>query len=122
MSELLPRIAYITWMNAFLNVSFLMMVGTVVINLVVGVLDQQGRSEVGDRIDYRCRWIFPLVYFSLILLHELFVLLTIHTCKVHDDAYCIVSSSHRDAARGHSRIALNALDFTKDVQASCRGR
>ena len=67
MSELLPRIAYVTWMNAFLNFSFLMMVGTVVVNLIVGALDQRGMSEVGDRIDRRCRWIFPLIYFGLIL-------------------------------------------------------
>ncbi len=67
MSELLPRIAYITWMNAFLNVSFLTMVGTVVVNLVVGSFDQQGKPEIGDLIDRRCRWIFPLAYFSLIL-------------------------------------------------------
>jgi Neurotransmitter-gated ion-channel ligand binding domain len=58
MSELLPRIAIVTWMNAFLNFSFLMMVGMVVVNLIVGALDQRGMSEVGDRIDRRCRWIF----------------------------------------------------------------
>ena len=68
MSEILPRIAYPTLMNAFLNLSFLAMVGTVVINLVVGALDQQGRSEVADRIDRRCRWIFPLAYFGFNLL------------------------------------------------------
>ena len=33
MSEILPQIAYVTWMNAFLNFSFLMMVGTVITNL-----------------------------------------------------------------------------------------
>ena len=67
MSEMLPRIAYLTLMTAFLNLSFLTMVGTVVINLVVGSLDKQGRSELADRIDLRCRWIFPLTYFALIL-------------------------------------------------------
>ena len=67
MSEILPRIAYVTWMNGFLNVSFLMMVGTVIINLVVGALDQQRRSELAHRVDRLCRWIFPLTYFGLIL-------------------------------------------------------
>jgi hypothetical protein len=67
MSEILPRIAYVTWMNAFLNFSFLMMVGTVIINLVVGALDQQGRSELAHRVDRLCRWMFPLSYFGLIL-------------------------------------------------------
>jgi hypothetical protein len=68
MSEMLPRIAYVTVMNALLNVSFLTMVATVVINLVVGQLDKQGRSEFADSIDKRCRWIFPLNYFGLLLL------------------------------------------------------
>lgn len=67
-SELLPRISYVTFMNGFLNISFAFMGASVVINLVVGALDQKGRSEVGDRVDYRCRWIFPLTYFGLVLL------------------------------------------------------
>ena len=45
MNDMLPRIAYMTWINGFLNFSFLLMVGTVIINLVVGGLDQQGRSR-----------------------------------------------------------------------------
>ena len=67
MSDALPKIAYVTLMNAFLNFSFLTMVGTVIINLVVGVLDQRGNTELADRIDRRCRWIFPLIYFGLIV-------------------------------------------------------
>ena len=68
MNDMLPRIAYMTWINGFLNFSFLLMVGTVIINLVVGGLVQQGRSEVAHRIDRLCRWIFPLTYFVLILI------------------------------------------------------
>jgi len=68
MNDILPRIAYMTWINGFLNFSFLMMVGTVIINLVVGALDQQGRSELAHRVDRLCRWIFPLTYFALILI------------------------------------------------------
>jgi len=67
MSEILPKIAYVNWMNAFLNFSFLIMVGTILINLAVGALEQQGRSELAHLVDRRCRWIFPLVYFGLIL-------------------------------------------------------
>jgi hypothetical protein len=67
MSEILPRIASITWIG-FLNISFLTIVGAVSINLWVGVLDKQVRSDVAHRVDRRCRWIFPLTYFSLILL------------------------------------------------------
>ena len=43
------------------------MCATVVINLVVGTLDRRGKSELGDRIDRRCRWGFPLAYFGLLL-------------------------------------------------------
>ncbi len=67
-SEQLPHIAYFTLIHGFLNLSFLTMCATVVINLVVGALDKQGRSELGDRVDRRCRWVFPLAYFGLLLI------------------------------------------------------
>lgn len=67
MNDQLPRISYVTLMHGFLNISFLTVSATVVISLVVGNLDQRGKAELGDRIDRRCRWIFPLVYFGLIL-------------------------------------------------------
>jgi len=64
-SDKMPDIAYVTLMNGFLNLSFATMCATVVINLVVGALDRKGRDELGDLIDRRCRWIFPLVYFGI---------------------------------------------------------
>jgi hypothetical protein len=64
-SEILPHISYMTLMNGFLNLSFFIMCATVVINLVVGALDRQGREEAGNLVDRRCRWIFPLTYFGL---------------------------------------------------------
>jgi hypothetical protein len=67
-SDLLPRISYGTLMNAFLNLSFLVMSATVMIDLRVCSLDKQGKSEAADRLDRRCRWIFPLTYFGLLLL------------------------------------------------------
>ena len=66
-SGILPQISYMTLMNAILSLSFLVMCAAVVINLIVGELDKQGCSEAGDRIDYRCRRLFPLVYFGLLL-------------------------------------------------------
>jgi hypothetical protein len=67
-SEQLPRISYFTLIHGFLNLSFLTMCATVVINLVVGTLDKRGNSELGDRIDRRCRWAFPVAYFGLLLI------------------------------------------------------
>ena len=49
MSDKLPSISYATLMHGFLGLSFLTMCATVVINLVVGALDQQGKSELADR-------------------------------------------------------------------------
>lgn len=66
MSDILPRISYMTLIHGFLNFSFLTMCATVVINLVVGRLDARGQRERGDQLDRRCRWIFPLAYFGLV--------------------------------------------------------
>jgi Neurotransmitter-gated ion-channel ligand binding domain len=68
MSDNLPRIAYVTLMHGFLNLSFMTMCATVVINLVVGALDRNGMQSAGDRLDRRCRWIFPIAYFGLLWL------------------------------------------------------
>lgn len=65
-SDQLPHISYVTLMHGFLNLSFLTMCATVVVNLVVGGLDKKGKFELGDRIDRRCRWLFPLAYFGLL--------------------------------------------------------
>ncbi len=49
-----------------INLSFIGILTAVVINLVVARLDKQGKFEAGDRVDKRCRWIFPLAYFGWI--------------------------------------------------------
>lgn len=66
-SDLLPKTSQVTLIHGFLGQSFLIMCATVVINLVVGTLDKQGKSELGDRVDRRCRWAFPLAYFGILL-------------------------------------------------------
>jgi hypothetical protein len=66
-SELIPSISYLTLIHGFLNLSFLMMCTTVLVNLRVAALEKQGKFELGDRLDRRCRWCFPLVYFGLVL-------------------------------------------------------
>jgi hypothetical protein len=67
-SDQLPRISYVTLMHSFVNISFIVMCATVVINLIVGTLDKRGDFDRGNRIDQRCRWIFPLVYVALLVL------------------------------------------------------
>lgn len=66
-SDHLPNISYFTLIHGFLNLSYITMCATVVINLVVGSLDKQGKSEAGDNVDRVCRWVFPIVYFGLLL-------------------------------------------------------
>ena len=62
------RIPYLTLTGAFIWISFLILVAAVVINLTVGRMDRTGQSKKGDRIDERCRWIFPLSYLASIAL------------------------------------------------------
>jgi len=66
-SDQMPHISYVTLMHGFLNFSFFTMCATAVINLVVNAADRRGKIELGDRIDRRCRWGFPLAYFGLLL-------------------------------------------------------
>jgi hypothetical protein len=67
LSEILPRISYLTLMNGFLNMSFFVMCASVAVSLWVGSLDRRGQTATGDRIDRRCRWIFPVAYVGLLL-------------------------------------------------------
>jgi hypothetical protein len=63
--SVMPPVSYITLMQGFLFISFLLPAATVPINLAVAELDKRGRSDLGDLIDRRCRWLFPLIYFGL---------------------------------------------------------
>jgi hypothetical protein len=68
LSEILPKISYFTLINdGFLSFSFFIMCMTVIVNLRVGYLDRHGMSEAGDRFDHRCRWMFPAIYFGVLL-------------------------------------------------------
>jgi len=68
MNDQLPRISYVTLMHGFMSLSFLTMCATIIINLLVGALDQRGRIEFADRIDHHCRWAFPFAYFGLMFI------------------------------------------------------
>ena len=69
LSEILPRISYVTLINdGFLGVSFLIMSMTIFVNLRVGYLDRLGRHEAGDRLDHICKRLFPIIYFGTLLL------------------------------------------------------
>lgn len=74
-SEILPRIDYLTLMSVFLYLSFLSMAAGVVVNLYVSRLDNQGRYTEGDNFDLRCRWVFPAAYFGFILISGAYFIL-----------------------------------------------
>lgn len=58
----LPTIAYFTLMDGFVYSTYAFVTGTIIINLAVDHLNRTGRQEVGDRLDEKCRWIFPSVF------------------------------------------------------------
>ena len=60
----LPRIPYLTLLNAFLYLSYAFLAASVVVNLRVGALDAKGEFERGNRLDRRCRWMFPAGYLT----------------------------------------------------------
>ena len=66
-SEILPRISYLTLIHGFINISFIFMCVSATINLVVGWFDKKGDFKRGDLVDYRCRRIVPLVYLCVML-------------------------------------------------------
>jgi len=65
-SAIMPHIAYVTFMNAYVVMCLFLMSATALVNLVVGNLDQRGETRRGDRIDWHCRWVFPLTFAVLI--------------------------------------------------------
>lgn len=74
LSDFIPHISYVTFINTFVSLSFLLMSATAGINLVVCLCDRHGHIGRGDLIDRRCRWIFPITHVCLILLVYLFVI------------------------------------------------
>jgi len=61
-SDHMPKIAYFTLMSAFLYSTYLILAAAIVVNLRVSRLDRSGREEAGDRLDFRCRWLFPVLF------------------------------------------------------------
>jgi hypothetical protein len=66
LGDILPHIAYLTPVNVFVNLSFMVMCASIVINLIVGEFNRSGRGDKADAIDNRCKILFPVVYLSLI--------------------------------------------------------
>ena len=65
-SDQFPRISYFTIMSSFMFTTYMTLGASVVVNLRVNAHDRSGRVEAGNRLDYRCRWMFPLCYVLLL--------------------------------------------------------
>lgn len=61
--DTLPHLAYLTFMDALINYSFVMMALTVVENVLVHILRTEGHTKLALRIDQGSRLVFPLIYF-----------------------------------------------------------
>lgn len=67
-SEQLPSHVYNSYLDAMVLLSFLTMVATIGENIIVNNLHLQERTELAARIDRTARWLFPIGYFSGLLL------------------------------------------------------
>ena len=68
LGDILPHISYLTPINVFVNISFVIMCASIVVNLIVGELNRENRGREADILDNRCKKIFPAVYLSLLAL------------------------------------------------------
>jgi hypothetical protein len=66
LGDILPHISYLTPINVFVNISFVIMCASIVVNLIVGELNRENRGPEADVIDNYCKKIFPAVYLSLL--------------------------------------------------------
>lgn len=58
----MPRMAYLTFTDTLLLISFLITSATIPQSLLLRRLIRKGRKAAADRIDRACRWAFPLGY------------------------------------------------------------
>jgi hypothetical protein len=67
LGDILPHISYLTPVNVFVNISFMIMCASIVVNLIVGEYNRSNRTDDADMLDRRCRRIFPITYASLLI-------------------------------------------------------
>lgn len=65
LGDIMPHISYVTFVNLFISLSFILMSATAIVNLTVCLCDRKGNHALGDQIDRNCRWLFPIAYAAL---------------------------------------------------------
>ena len=71
LGDIMPHISYLTPVNVFVNISFMIMCASIVVNLIVGELNRENRAAAADAVDNRCKVVFPIVYGTLLLISAL---------------------------------------------------
>ena len=73
----LPKVSYFTLMDSILTLSFVMMALTIMQNIYVNTLYLHEKEDAATWWDKLCRWLFPVSYFSgLIILFARYLLLS----------------------------------------------
>jgi hypothetical protein len=60
----LPRLPYLTFMDSFLTLSFVLMVLTILQSLLVTRYAQSEQEAAVERLDDASRWLFPIAYLA----------------------------------------------------------
>jgi hypothetical protein len=66
-SDTLPRIPYITFLDAVITFSFFMMALTIVENIIVYILDKGENKSWANHFEIACRYIFPSLYAAALI-------------------------------------------------------
>jgi hypothetical protein len=66
-SDSLPRIPYITFMDAVITFSFFMMALTIIENIVVYILDKGEKKTWANHFEFACRFVFPSLYTTALI-------------------------------------------------------
>jgi hypothetical protein len=66
-SASLPRIPYMTFMDAVITFSFIMMALTIIENIVVYILDKGEKKTSANHFEFACRFVFPSLYTAALI-------------------------------------------------------
>ncbi|HMQ69211.1 MAG TPA: hypothetical protein PKA90_09360 [Ignavibacteria bacterium] len=63
----LPKISYMTRMDVFILGSSILIFLTLLESVLTSTLANKGQIELAQKLDFKCRWIFPLLYLIIAL-------------------------------------------------------
>ena len=63
----LPKVSYLTVADRVMTISIVTIAATMLVSIIIDRIDP-AKKDLRARIDRICRWAFPLVYLTLLLL------------------------------------------------------